>query len=901
MENDLSALLSDLGTLEEQLVSASRLIGQQREAQKVMMSSEEDYHLQQQYSSTAASSMNASGLMKAPLPNSGNTPSTFLTHKPTILPCEGFRLEDGSENPLSIAPPTPTSNAAPAQLQHSNSFSLTSPNSGSSLSLNGTNNNDSSTLIERHILVENADQDTTWYFRYFLGQPHHNFIGYDDQKMPYVLSVVTSGNHEEFDITNSEGQAAPPLTKSLTYGSIALNNALSASQSSNSTGGTDEVPTSNPPNLPAHLANQGLNQTMPTSSPITPTVSSSSTTHIRAILWRKTGTEKILISTKKADNSRTEILKAFHHSYSKWAKPKPVSDPALIKDLTNFEDQLSAKKFKFGIIYAKEGQVADDEFFSNEHGSNNFNEFINLLGDKIELKGWKGFRAGLDVINGNTGTHSIYTEYIGYEIMFHVSTLLPYSPTNTQQLERKRHIGNDIVIVVFQEGNSTPFSPAFMRTHFNHIFMVVRRVDIDGKKRYKLAVCTKDSVPPFGPPLPDPPYFEDPILFRKFLLTKLINAENAAYTAPAFSQKMERTAEAILTRIAKECLEKSEVIQRKGSKGNIEEYDYGIGLKEEILREKEHVHLSITSRVNERPMAWKLELFTPNFTGKVFCADSWGEKLFLANGMGLYLNDGKNNLRVWDATNLVALKIIDHLGILLALSSKNGKGGYLYCFPLNDLMKTLQGKCQSYRIEKTKGCHMFTTSSSGKEDLSSKLFVCAAMKANLTIYEYSSLKWKKTKEFVLPDTCCVLSFCDMNSKLCVGFKTEFNLIDIKTSSITELFVAANKLYPLAAIPLENELLLCYSHMGIFRGFDAKKTREYDLNWTSIPHGIAYSFPFVLAFSNDSIEIRTLINGKLVQTLSFANIKFLTAENFIYLAKSPEEKFESDIYRIIFRQ
>lgn len=34
--------------------------------------------------------------------------------------------------------------------------------------------------------------------------------------------------------------------------------------------------------------------------------------------------------------------------------------------------------------------------------------------------------------------------------MFHVSTLLPFTPTNRKQLLRKRHIGNDIVTIIFQ-------------------------------------------------------------------------------------------------------------------------------------------------------------------------------------------------------------------------------------------------------------------------------------------------------------------------------------------------------------------------------------------------------------------------------------------------------------------
>ena len=36
-----------------------------------------------------------------------------------------------------------------------------------------------------------------------------------------------------------------------------------------------------------------------------------------------------------------------------------------------------------------------------------------------------------------TGKESIYTEFQGFEIMFHVSTLLPFHPDDPQKLERK--------------------------------------------------------------------------------------------------------------------------------------------------------------------------------------------------------------------------------------------------------------------------------------------------------------------------------------------------------------------------------------------------------------------------------------------------------------------------------
>ncbi|KAF2361377.1 Rap GTPase activating protein domain [Trinorchestia longiramus] len=71
-----------------------------------------------------------------------------------------------------------------------------------------------------------------------------------------------------------------------------------------------------------------------------------------------------------------------------------------------------------------------------------------------------------------TGKHSYYTIYEGHEIMFHVSTMLPFSKENKQQVERKRHIGNDIVNIVYMEGSAedmVSFSPSYIKSQFTRI------------------------------------------------------------------------------------------------------------------------------------------------------------------------------------------------------------------------------------------------------------------------------------------------------------------------------------------------------------------------------------------------------------------------------------------------
>lgn len=50
-----------------------------------------------------------------------------------------------------------------------------------------------------------------------------------------------------------------------------------------------------------------------------------------------------------------------------------------------------------------------------------------------------------------------------------------FSLCHHAQLQRKRHIGNDIVALVYQEGQ-TPFLSDVIKSHFLHCFLVVRRI-----------------------------------------------------------------------------------------------------------------------------------------------------------------------------------------------------------------------------------------------------------------------------------------------------------------------------------------------------------------------------------------------------------------------------------------
>jgi len=269
----------------------------------------------------------------------------------------------------------------------------------------------------------------------------------------------------------------------------------------------------------------------------------------RCLLRTKEGDLRVVLSASSAP-SVIKAMRTFSdgkYAALKWAK---IKDRALVEQLRTFERNLLVSSYKFGLLLCKSGQDDENAMFSNVDTTPDFDEFCDFLGDRITLQGWSRFAAGLDTKTGTTGKTSIYTQFKDFEIMFHVSTMLPFHVKDKQQLERKRHIGNDVCVVVFLESDADIFSPETLVSHFNHVFFVVTKdretSEKFGETHYRINVAHKPGVPPASPPLPDPPVFRKDADLKAFLHCKLINTERAAMYAPAFVKKMTRTRHALL-------------------------------------------------------------------------------------------------------------------------------------------------------------------------------------------------------------------------------------------------------------------------------------------------------------------------------------------------------------------
>ncbi|KAL9881672.1 GTPase-activating Rap/Ran-GAP domain-like protein 3 isoform 3-T3 [Glossina fuscipes fuscipes] len=527
--------------------------------------------------------------------------------------------------------------------------------------------------------------------------------------------------------------------------------------------------------------------------------------------------------------------------------PKEIFAADIQKDLLLLEEQEGSVNFKFGVVYMKPGQRCDDEMLSNEEASQDFEDFLDVLGERVRLRGWDRFRGGLDVKGDMTGKYSVYTLYEGHEIMFHVSTLLPFSKDNRQQVERKRHIGNDIVNIIFIDQSVAPapahtflptmFDPTWIKSQFTHIFAVVTKA----KQTYRLAIFCDENVPPFGPTLPNPPEFNDVNMFREFLLVKLINAEKATFQTPIFSQKRERTLEMLIKDLHEDYIgdNKMNMLNRRAFSEVLYDVPRTSKLKEDA-RQIEFVRIgqalkleaivkgdAPTSIASASPCTifkkppWEPYCFYPTFPHRGSLAgDSFGiddEGLFIATDDGTFLIKEDQSLQlVFDKTLLIRqLNILEEHGLVLIRggSLNNRDAHRVHVFRLREFYAKRPDdtiKCRSRseikdrRIERTRGCHLFASCRANGGHL--RLVVIVGRRMQLFQWKHTAAwaSWCSEndietaegfiyqKEISLNDTPTIVTPLEGPTNttngglICVGYRYHYEIVCDQTGVATRL-------------------------------------------------------------------------------------------------------------------
>ena len=132
----------------------------------------------------------------------------------------------------------------------------------------------------------------------------------------------------------------------------------------------------------------------------------------KAYMRTKKGNTRFVIPAQHS--STKDILKYIKTTYPELANVKfseVYSDNDLVNKLVEYENQGIISRYKFGVLYVKDGQTDEDDMFSNTETSQDYEDFLSIIGDRVELQGWPNYRGGLDVKTNTTGTYSVYTKF----------------------------------------------------------------------------------------------------------------------------------------------------------------------------------------------------------------------------------------------------------------------------------------------------------------------------------------------------------------------------------------------------------------------------------------------------------------------------------------------------------
>mmetsp|Transcript_28187 Transcript_28187/g.70760 ORF Transcript_28187/g.70760 Transcript_28187/m.70760 type:complete len:1006 (-) Transcript_28187:79-3096(-) len=164
------------------------------------------------------------------------------------------------------------------------------------------------------------------------------------------------------------------------------------------------------------------------------------------------------------------------------------------RSIAQLDKTCGREMMKIGIIYVKEGQEGQKTILKNEEKSPLFREFVDGLGWKIDVATHRGYLGGLDP-KLTTGATAPYFASYNYEVIFHDITSMPTNPADEQQIHKKRHVGNDIVHIVYSE-HLRDYNPQTITSQFNDAHIVVYPLK---NGLYRVNVFEKENVPLIGP------------------------------------------------------------------------------------------------------------------------------------------------------------------------------------------------------------------------------------------------------------------------------------------------------------------------------------------------------------------------------------------------------------------
>uniref|UniRef100_A0A8C5QM62 TSC complex subunit 2 n=1 Tax=Leptobrachium leishanense TaxID=445787 RepID=A0A8C5QM62_9ANUR len=166
-----------------------------------------------------------------------------------------------------------------------------------------------------------------------------------------------------------------------------------------------------------------------------------------------------------------------------------TNKPILVPNTETFERTMllldtipSYDTHKIGILYVGEGQIGDETaILSNEHGSYRYTQFLTGMGKLIELKDTQPDKIFLGGLDGRSGDDGLFTYCWHDDIMqviFQITTLMPNNEIDPQRCNKKRHVGNNFVNIVYNDSGEF-YKLGTIRGQFNFVDVNIQPLDCD--------------------------------------------------------------------------------------------------------------------------------------------------------------------------------------------------------------------------------------------------------------------------------------------------------------------------------------------------------------------------------------------------------------------------------------
>ncbi|KAK7150532.1 hypothetical protein R3I93_011697 [Phoxinus phoxinus] len=268
------------------------------------------------------------------------------------------------------------------------------------------------------------------------------------------------------------------------------------------------------------------------------------------------------------------------------------------------------------------------------------------------------------------------------------------------------------------------------------------------------------------------------------------------------------------------------------------------------------------------------------------------ERIILGTEDGLFVVELTRDiiLRAADCKRVCQIELIPKEKMVALLSGRN-RHVHLYSW---SVLEGAEGGFDT-KLTETKGCQAMTI---GTLRPGGPACLLAGVKRQVICYEITRAKphHRKLWEVQAPGIAQWLGI--IRDRLCVGYPSGFALLAMQgeSSPVSLVSPADPSLAFLAQQPLDalhamevgaNELLLCFSQLGVYVDATGRRSRTQELMWPSTPLACSSNSNYLTVYSDYGVDVFDVHTTEWVQTISLRRIRPLNVEGSLNLLGSEQ--------------